>query len=321
MAEGNKKYDITQCALYKCNSPKILKTRLRIKDEEYQNITSIVKYHGFQIDKKDGVEKRDITAPDRRIKEVQTRILQLLQKVERPEWLISGEKGKCYIDNGETHRMSNYFLTMDIKKFYDNCKREYVYLFFKNRLKMAGDLAGLCTDIVTYEGGIPTGCPTSQLLAFYAYENMFHEINDVAQRYGCIYTVYVDDMTFSSETPFQKKKMQDEIDCILRKYGHKPKYKKVKYYTRGQYVPITGTVVTGRHELKVPNKLQKKIYDEFQEIKNLQGDDLSDAEQKKLNSLKGRIQASQNIEEAKFPEIKRLTNLIAFRQQHFGIKL
>lgn len=126
------------------------------------------------------MEKRNITAPDRRIKEIQTRILQLLQKVERPEWLISGEKGKCYIDNGKKHIHSNYFLTMDIKKFYDNCEREYVFRFFRDRLLMAGDLAGLCTDIVTYEGGIPTGCPTSQLLAFYAYENMFNEISEVA---------------------------------------------------------------------------------------------------------------------------------------------
>lgn len=310
MTKNGKKYDITQCALYKCNSPKILKKRLQIKDEEYKNINSIVKYHGFQIDKKDGVEKRDITAPDKRIKEIQTRILQLLQKVERPEWLISGEKGKCYIDNGRRHIHSNYFLTIDIKKFYDNCKREYVFRFFKDRMLLAGDLAGLCTDIVTYEGGIPTGCPTSQLLAFYAYENMFSEIYEVACKYGCKYTVYVDDMTFSSENTFAMKKIKRDIDCILRKYGHKPKYKKVKYYSHGQYVPVTGTIITGEHELKVPNRLQKKVYDDFQEIKGLKGKELTETEQKKINSLKGRIQASQNIEVGKFPEIKRLTNLI-----------
>lgn len=37
---------------------------------------------------------------------------------------------------------------------------------------------------------------------------------------------------------------------------------------------------------------------------------LSDAQQKKINSLRGRIQASENIENGKFPEIKRLTNMI-----------
>ena len=259
MREKSHKYDITQCALYKKKSSKQLKKVLCITEEEYKDILSIVHYHSFQIDKKDSTEKRNITAPDKRIKEIQTRILKLLQNVERPIWLISGEKGKCYIDNGKSHLNSNYFLTMDIKKFYDNCSREYVFLFFKNRLIMAGDLAGLCTDIVTYDGGIPTGCPTSQIIAYYAYESMFNEIYSVACKYGCEYTVYVDDMTFSAKEPFDINRMKNEVDCILRKYGHKPKYKKVKYYSKGKSVPITGTIVTGQHELKVPNRLQKRV--------------------------------------------------------------
>ena len=307
MAKQYKRYDITQCALYKCRGSNTLKKVLKITNDEYKDIVKLVKYHEFQIDKKDGIEKRSITAPDKRIKEIQTRVLQLLQKVERPEWLISGEKGKCYIDNGRKHIASNYFLTMDIKKFYDNCQREYVFRFFKDRMLMAGDFGGFFTDVVTYQGGIPTGCPTSQLLAFYAYENMFNEIYEVAYRHGCIYTLYVDDMTFSSKIAFDVNRMVNEIDRKLRKYGHKPKYKKVKYYSHGQYVPITGTIVTKNHELKVPNRLQQKVYNGFQEIKNLESGTLAYNEQSKVNSLKGQIQACNNIEPGKFPEIKRLT--------------
>ena len=101
-----------------------------------------------------------------------------------------------------------------------------------------------------------------------------------------------------------------EIDCILRKYGHKPKYKKVKYYSHGRFVPITGTIVTAKHDLKVPNRLQKKVYEDFQEVKDLSGKKLSVEQQKKINSLKGRIQAARNIDKNKFPEINRLTNAI-----------
>ena len=310
MKTTGERYDITQCALYKCKSARNLKRLLKLTDEEYENICTIVGYHEFEIDKKDGVEKRRITAPDKRIKEIQARVLFLLQRVKRPEWLISGEKGKCYIDNGMKHIQSNYFLTIDIKKFYDNCEREYVFRFFKDKLMMAGDLAGICTDIVTYEGGIPTGCPTSQILAFYAYEDMFKEISGVASENGCVFSVYVDDMTFSSEEAFGVNRLRSEVDQKLRKYGHKPKYQKIKYYTKGQSVPITGTIVTKNHELKVPNRLQKKVYDGFQEVKLLGDSPLSQAEQKKLNSLKGRIQASRNIEQGKFPEIRRITNLI-----------
>ena len=119
MKTTGERYDITQCALYKCKSAHNLKRLLKLTDEEYENICTIVGYHEFEIDKKDGVEKRRITAPDKRIKEIQARVLFLLQRVKRPEWLISGEKGKCYIDNGKKHIQSNYFLTIDIKKFYE----------------------------------------------------------------------------------------------------------------------------------------------------------------------------------------------------------
>lgn len=308
MVKEIKKYDITQCALYKCKSPKRIKKVLKLEDREYEDIARIVGYHNFEIDKKDGVEKRKITAPNKRIKEIQRRVLKLIQKVKRPSWLISGERGKSYIDNGKAHILSDYFLTIDIKKFYDNCQREYVFRFFKDKLEMSGDLAGLCTDIVTYNQGIPTGCPTSQLIAYYAYERMFDEIYELTSRYGCVFTLYVDDMTFSSGAAFDVNKLIQEVDFTLRRYGHKPKYKKVKYYSHGKPVPITGTIITREHEMKVPNNLQQKIYNGFQEVKQLQGRDLTDEEQKKINRLKGQIQASRNIEDGKFPEIGRLVN-------------
>lgn len=301
-----KRYNITQCALFKCKSKNKLIDLLHIDEAEYNDIKKVVHYHSFNIDKKGGNEKREITAPDQRIKTIQTRMLKLLQKVERPVWLISGEKGKCYIDNGKAHLLSNYILTVDIRKFYDNCKREYVYNFFKNRMQMSGDLAGVCTDLVTYNGGIPTGCPTSQLIAFYAYENMFKEIAERTEQYGCIFTVYVDDMTFSSEKAFEVNALKRDIDILLRKYGHKPKYKKVKYYSKGKSTPITGTIVTSKHELKVPNNLQQKVYNGFQGVKDLKGRELTVIERQKIVALKGQIQASRNIEPDRFPEITRL---------------
>ena len=71
MGKEIKRYDITQCALYKCRSANQIKKLLRLKDTEYNEITEIIGYHKFKIDKKDGVEKRDITAPNKRIKRIQ----------------------------------------------------------------------------------------------------------------------------------------------------------------------------------------------------------------------------------------------------------
>lgn len=303
------RYDINQCVLYKCRSKKKLISLLDISSNEYDDISNVSSYHSFNICKKDINEKRTITAPDNRLKIIQKRLLRLIKYIRRPEWLISGEKGKCYIDNGKTHLNSKYILTIDIKKFYDNCKREYVFRFFKDRLLMAGDIAGFCTDLVCLEGGIPTGCPTSQLIAFYAYENMFTELFTLAEINSCIFTVYVDDMTFSSATPFEVNRLKKDVDILLRKYGHKPKYKKVKYYNKDTPAPITGTIVTVDNELKIPNNLQKKVYDSFQEIKEImEKGKLSVADEKKLITLNGQIQSARNIEHNKFAEIKRLSD-------------
>ena len=306
-----KKYDITQCALYKCRTRKRLEYLLRLDPGGLKMIDGIIGYHKFEIDKKHSDEKREITAPDKTLKAIQRRILYLLQRVIRPEWLISGEKQKCYIDNGKAHLNGKYVLTIDIKKFYDNCTREPVYQFFVQKLKTSPDVAEILTNIITYNGGIPTGCPTSQIMAFYAYSDMFSEIADLAKQCGCKFTLYVDDMTFSSKEPFSSHQLSQMIDRVLRKYGHKPKYPKVKYYGPSDYKPITGTVVTPEHSLAVPNGLQKTIYDAFQTVKPLIGvETCSEEDARQILSLKGQIQAACNIEDGKFPEIRRLTNQI-----------
>lgn len=306
-----KKYDITQCALYKCRTRKRLEYLLRLDPGGLKIIDGIIGYHKFEIDKKHSDEKREITAPDKTLKAIQRRILYLLQRVIRPEWLISGEKQKCYIDNGKAHLNGKYVLTIDIKKFYDNCTREPVYQFFVQKLETSPDVAEILTNIITYNGGIPTGCPTSQIMAFYAYSYMFSEIFDLAKQHGCKFTLYVDDMTFSSKEPFSPHQLSQMIDRVLRKYGHKPKYPKVKYYGPSDYKPITGTVVTPEHSLAVPNGLQKTIYDAFQTVKPLIGvETCSEEDARQILSLKGQIQAACNIEDGKFPEIRRLTNQI-----------
>ena len=310
MKPSRPKYRIDQCALYKCQSRKRLEGLLTIEAGDLKNIQSAIKYSSFQIPKKHSDEKRTITAPKKTLKAVQARILSLIERVERPEWLISGEKGKSYIDNGKAHQNSNYMLAIDIRKFYDNCKRNGVYLFFKERLKTSSDVAKILTDIVTYNNGIPTGCPTSQLIAYYAYEDMFLQIQQCAAAYGCVFTLYVDDMTFSSTVPFQHEKLLREVDIILRRYGHRPKYKKVKYYAKDKPKPITGTIVTPEHTMDVPNQLQEKVYNNFQKVKTIAEQCDPTAIEKATQSLLGQIQAAQNLDFTRFPEIERLTKII-----------
>ncbi|ALS27149.1 reverse transcriptase [Paenibacillus sp. 32O-W] len=298
-----KRYDITQCSFYKCRSKRRLMNLLMLNEEEFKNIKKKICYHSFTQAKKDG-DKRVITAPNEELKRIQKRILKLFSYVKRPEWLISGERGKSYIDNGRYHINSNYFLTMDIRKFYDNCKREYVYRFFNDNLEMSKDTAAILTDLVTYEGKVPTGCPTSQIIAYYAYQKMFHSIHKVAEMHGCKFSLYVDDMTFSSSSPFNPDSLRNDIDKILRKYGHRPKYSKVKYYSKNKFKLITGVTISSDHKLLVSNTLRKKIYDGA--MSQIEMDRQKKVTiPKELRRLKGRIQAARVVNPHIFPEVNR----------------
>ena len=302
------RYPLDQCCLYKCRSKKRLAKVLNIEPGTIHKIHEYIKYHNFEISKNDEGDKRKISSPNHVLKEVQQNILKKMVKIKRPDWLISGEKGKSYITNAKYHQNGIYALTIDIKSFYDNCQREYVYRFFKDKLEMESDIAALVTDIVTYEKRIPTGTPTSQLISYYAYEDMFNEINEIAFRHGCKFSLYVDDMSFSSVNSFEYKLLMNDVEKTLKKYGHRLKKSKVNYYGKKDVKTYTGVVINTKGELTVPNKLRKKVYENFQNVKNEDVINFGDkTTYKTYQTLVGQLNAAKNIEKGIFPEIDRIT--------------
>ena len=311
MKSNKKKYPFNQCALYKCRSRKRLANILFLNYHKLNFIANIVEYTCFETNKKNSKKKRKISAPCKELKYIQKRILSLFQNIERPDWLISGEKGKSYINNALYHKNSKYSLTLDIKSFYDNCSREYVFLFFKKKLLMPNDIAKILTDIITYNGKIPAGTPTSQLIAYYAYEDMFYEIKQLADTYNCLFTLYVDDMSFSSTCPFNHIMLSKQVNLILHKYGHKLKASKINYYSKNNPKRYTGAIISPNGVLEIPNTLQKNIFFDFQQIKDMKQISIKDKHNiSTYNSLVGRLNAASLIDKTKFKEIKHLTQLI-----------
>lgn len=299
------RYNITQSPLYKLSNKRRLEELLHLPKYILNKREKWIKYKYGEIPKKDG-DFRKISKPSYKLKSVQKKIQLLLSKIERPDWLISGEKNKCYINNAQYHQNNNYVITSDIKKFYDNCRREPVYQALKNKFKMSSDVAGVVTDIITYNGGIPTGAPTSQLIAYYAYEDMFNEINLMAISYDCKFSLYVDDMTFSSTNPINVEHLKKDLDDILNKYHHKLKYEKFKYYSYNEDKLITGVTLKSNNQLAVSNKLRFNIIIAAKNMQLRKNSHITPQKLKQLQSLSGRLTAAKIIEPNIFPEISRL---------------
>jgi hypothetical protein len=246
-----------------------------------------------------GEKVREIQTPYGELRKVHTNLFKLIRKIETPEYLFSGKKGLSYIDNAFYHKDNHYIVAMDIEKFYQNSRSEFVFRFFHHTMKMSADISYLLKGIVCYNNFIPTGSSLSQTLAYWAYSNVFNEINKIASESGVKFSLYVDDMTFSS-----KEKIISDfhllIDAKLKKVGLHIKRKKLKYYSKNHCKIITGCTITPEHYIKVPNYIRKNIIDKLESFSEKSS--LSEVE---YSSLLGSIVSAQQIESDIFKQTRR----------------
>lgn len=301
--------------LYKLSSKKYLMTLLNIPTKEYlkQNFTAKQIQPYIQANPK----PRLIEAPSGSLKKIQTIIKCELNKIEVPSNVFSGIKGKSYVDNAAIHKDSKFLFKIDLTAFFPCVTREAIYKFFKNDLKTSSDIANILTNFVTIDltlcdiqapesieqfllsKGIKTtnhlisGSPASQILSYLANHNMFDELQNFCDKNDIIMSIYVDDITFSSQCKISHKH-KEIIYNIISKYLYRLSRTKVKYYTNNYPKSVTGTVILPNGKLIIPNSLSHKIINELRNYKDNPQDEYS------RKRLQGLIVAAQQTEPAKF---------------------
>lgn len=259
-------------------------------------------------------KKRLIEAPKYNLKLIQKRIKKYLDCFDYPDNVFSGIKGRSYIDNAYYHIDSNYFLKMDLSKFFPNTSREKIYKFYSNKMKMKNDIAAIMSDLSTVdltdimtkdiedfilEKGIrhinhlPSGSPISSILSYLANIDMFNELDLLAKKYNCIVSFYVDDIIFSSKNKISKSIVK-EAERIITKYDQVVNIAKTKSYITSDYKKITGCVIHN-HELLIPNKTKYKI------AKLLKQDNYTT---KEINSILGLINNAHLFNKEKYNDLQ-----------------
>lgn len=289
----SKVYSLEKSPLYRLRKRKRLAEYLHLpidylkKQHEYS-------YREFSKPKPNGDGNRHFTVPSDELKEIQKQICELLKRIETPFWVMSGKDSCSYITNAEMHLKYKFVKTMDISKFYDSVQRSKIYKLFSKTFKMEHDIAWIMTELVTYKGVLPTGSPSSQLIVYWTYKNMFEEIKSISEKYNCTFSLYVDDMTFSSNNPISSK-MRKEVADLLRKNGLTAKIKKDHYYQANDFKVVTGVGILQNNKV-VLNDKRKKIIEMYAECKKY--NNINDIE--KLNGL---LCSLRQIEPEIFPEI------------------
>jgi RNA-directed DNA polymerase len=287
MTTEPRRYPRDQSPLWKITSPAMLATRLEISPRQLQRLEAKTKKFRVWNDTKTG---RQIEQPEPKLENIHKRVGMLLSRIETPDYLHSAIKGRSYISNASSHSADQPSVKSDIKKFYPSIRAQAVFTFFHERMQCARDVAGKLTELLTYDRHLPTGSSASPILSYFAYEDMFEEINAVAVQRGCLMTCYVDDMVFTG--PGATNALLYDIRRVIGRY--RLKAHKTRTFQANQPKIITGVAVT-QYGLKLPNKRKKLIADSFIALKVCTTDDSRIAV---LNILTSRLHEAAQIDQS-----------------------
>lgn len=245
------KHSLRQSCLYNIPSPKLLAKQLYTSEEALRSLCEGDKprYSYWTEKKKDGGE-RSISAPFKELKRVQTRLAELLHKIELPNYVFAPVKGRSYVDNGKVHKNQRAFCLLDVEDFYPSCTEAKIVGFFKNTMGCKLDVAVILARLTCDQGALPQGASTSPILAYLAYKEMWDAIAEHAKTAGNKFSLYADDLTVSGDKILGNTIWKIKME--VHKHGLTLKSEKERWMI-DKPAPVTGTI-TGGGKVRLPNK-------------------------------------------------------------------
>ena len=250
-------------------------------------------YNIFRIKKNNSSDKRPVEDPHMFLKRMHSKLKILIAEIQTPDYLHSGTKGKSHITNAKSHVDAKYCVTLDLKSFYQNARKTFLRYMFHTVFQMPDDIAYCVSDIATipykpsdgHNSYFSTGSPLSQILIFWCYKGTFDYIDRLAQKKGIVFTLYVDDMTFSSKAPIPKSFI-NSVEKRLKRVGLHLNERKTKQYRPTDFKIITGCAIKNGC-MKAKNSKRKEIIAKLKQ---------NDCSPQAIASIVGKIASQQQIE-------------------------
>lgn len=246
----------------------------------HRDAATMIHYRRFTIPKRSGKE-RAIWAPLPKLKMAQHWILwRIVERLPVHGAVHGFLPGRSILTNASVHTNAKAVLKMDIENFFPTVTVSRVKGVFRKagyREKVASLLAQLCTEapreIVEQNGKtyyismgprcLPQGAPTSPALTNTLCLRMDRRLQGLAAKYGWRYTRYADDLTFSlpqnHQGPPQLGALGGVVKRIVSEEGFRIHPEKTRVARSGGSQKVTGLVVNGEGEPRVPRKLKRQI--------------------------------------------------------------
>jgi RNA-directed DNA polymerase len=227
------------------------------------------KYKIFKIPKTNG-DFRIIENPKNELKKIQRNLNYYFQKhyyYLRPEsvygfCIAPRDVELTIVGNAEQHVGANFMYNVDLKNFFHSIKELMVYHILETHFKnMDQKLVQLLLGLLTFNGRLPMGAPSSPIISNYACLELDKSLLNFSKYADILYTRYADDLTFSSNAEIKKTDI-DIIEDLINQNSFELNEKKISYYTPQDVKTVTGIIV-GAEKLTLPKEYLKQLDEEM----------------------------------------------------------
>lgn len=231
---------------------------IRYKDLIYYlyRLPDIKKYYSFKIQKKNG-KTRTISAPTTSLKILQQKLNYILSIIFTPIFSSHGfAKGRSIKTNAITHVKSKHVLNIDLEDFFPSINFGRVRgMFMAYPYYLPPPVATVLSQICCYNGELPQGAPTSPIISNMICAKLDSRLLSLAKQNKCLFTRYVDDITFStwkkrfpktiaySNETTNQIHVGDDLNNIIKNNGFSINDDKVWFRARDRRQTVTGLVV------------------------------------------------------------------------------
>ena len=248
-------------------------------------------YRRSKIDVKG--KTRPIAVPLGRFYQVTKNLQSLLSRIALPAYLHGGVKNHSPITNAALHVGKTAVLKFDLQDFFPRIRPRQVYKLFYERLGCSRRVARVLTRLVTLDGGLPQGSPTSTTVANLVIVPLARRLSRLAISHKSDYTQFVDDGAISG--PGYLERLRPLIEEIIRQEGFRASPKPHKRLTlyRHQEQVITGVKVNRR--IEAPHEKVREVSALLDAAKEQISVGVGLTE-KQIRSLTGKVQHIRNLD-------------------------
>lgn len=226
-----------------------LAQRLRLTPDELRSFEP--KYRLASIPKKRGGRRR-LDIPDHKTKTLQRTILRkLLRNLKTHSCAMGFDPGVSIAHNAAMHTGQAVVIKLDIKDFFPATTKERVEQYFR-RIGWDAECAALLARLVTHNGGLPQGAPTSPRLSNLVNYVLDCQIERYVLKHKGTYTRYADDITVSypEDWPRYVRGTVQKVRRVCRRHGYTVHTrKKLRIVRQHQQQRVTGLVVNDKVNL------------------------------------------------------------------------